>query len=212
MELERANKSVGYSGDSSLVASGISGVWKPDGPGYNYAYVWRVGSISAGDTPESKMSIMQRDPNAIFPFTVVPMDPNTGKPWGPDSVGAPPMGLSEIHLGNSYDLQGATNESVLLPKGHGFGHDPVSVVEATPTSFMFRTLQGHFDGPDSYIRFSTFAKGADVLFMQRGYAPNVNNAKGTAATGITSIWSWRTQARNLAGYPNGPTSPFSVDP
>jgi RHS repeat-associated protein len=219
--LAQANDSVGYEGPPENVASGLeSGIFGDDGPGYNYAYMWKVGTIEDGDTPEGLMWILQGVPNAIFPFTVTPIDPSSGEAWGPDSGGVPPMELQEIRLGNRFMLQNPELEGVLLPKHLPFSEiqtpkltsNPVTVVEVSPTSFMFRTDEGHFDGPGAYIRFSTFTRGNDVMFMQRGYAPNVSDVFGKGATFVTSIWSWRTQARNLAGYPNGPTGPFSVDP
>ncbi|MET7458706.1 RHS repeat-associated core domain-containing protein, partial [Streptomyces sp. NPDC005574] len=205
-ELENANARVGFSGDNRLIGDGP--MWVTEGA--NYAFVWRVGSIEAGDTAESKMGVMQEDPNAIFPFTVQPVDPSTHQSW--DS-GLPPASARRVRVGNEYNLYNVETESVVAPKGWlpTISNSPVRVISATPTSFTFVTLPGHIDGPGAHVSFSTFSSGDDVLLMQRGYAPGASRVVTTVQPLSLYAWAWRTQARNLAGYPNGPTGPLAVD-
>ncbi|WP_371666457.1 FG-GAP-like repeat-containing protein [Streptomyces sp. NBC_00289] len=205
-ELENANARVGFSGDNRLIGTGP--MWVTEGA--NYAFVWRVGSIEAGDTAESKMGVMQEDPNAIFPFTVQPVDPSTHQSW--DS-GLPPASARRVRVGNEYNLYNVETESVVAPKGWlpTISNSPVRVISATPTSFTFVTLPGHIDGPGAHVSFSTFSSGDDVLLMQRGYAPGASRVVTTVQPLSLYGWAWRTQARNLAGYPNGPTGLVAVD-
>ncbi|MFE9139479.1 FG-GAP-like repeat-containing protein [Streptomyces sp. NPDC007355] len=191
--LTAANDRVGYAGDNSLISSNTDSLAKPDGPGYNYAYTWPVGSRAAGDTPRDMMTEFQKDPSRIFPFTLASGDRKI------------PNSPLEITLGAKIDLINPQFESFLVGKGFpAITHSGVEVTSVTPESFTFNTLENHFDGPNAKIDFSLYTDGDKVMFMQRGYAPNVSDFTGVAASLATRVWSWRSQAISLSELSKSP--------
>jgi RHS repeat-associated protein len=118
--------------------------------GYEYVTENEVGSTSQGVTPETAMAHLQFNPNAYFPFDVVP------KAW-------PRTWPPSIQSGAVYDLR-----DVRFPFDWG---NHVVVENVTSTSFTFRTLPDHFDGPDALITFTTYEKDGKVYLQQEAYAP-----------------------------------------
>ena len=83
--------------------------------------------VEPGTTPEEVMAVMQKDPQAVFPF---PIDAE-----GPDA----------IEMGREFGLRPVFLDS-----------EDVTVNERTSTSFGFVAEEDHLRGEDAHLRFRTF--------------------------------------------------------
>jgi RHS repeat-associated protein len=150
---------------------------------YHYTNFHAIGTTANGVTPERVMAALQQDPNHFFPFNVVGLDAAAG------------MG---IKVGETYDLQNV--------RWYGDNGNFVKVIEATSTSFTFLSLEGHFDGPDATIRFSTFEKDGVVYLRHDGNAPFA----GVFNAAIAPAGAWDIQSSNLAIEMSG-AEPYCYD-
>lgn len=142
--------------------------------GYAYKTKHYIGKVTEFMDERAAMGFMKRNPNKIFPFSVVMLD-------GSDTV--------EIINGARLDLQ---NLRYLGDNGNY-----VVVENVTETQFTFRTLKGHFDGPDALISFRTYKEHGKLYLEQSAWAPKAGQVNAVVAPwGATKI-TWPKQAENL---------------
>lgn len=143
--------------------------------GYAYHIEWEIGDVSEGDSAEKAMSILQKRPDAIFPF-------------GVDGT---------ISEGSRVDLR-APLFPILVSAARflDLDHNHCIVQAVSKTSFTFLTEEDHFDGAGSLITFTTFEKDGKVYLSQTGYAPNSGMIVGVGAM-VGAPPSWAIQQYNL---------------
>lgn len=154
----------------------ISIVWDIWADGYKYSCANAIGIAGPGSSPLRAMQVLQSDPDSIFPFTVKSLD-----------------GDRSIRENAVYDLR-----HVRDPLNKFDTKNYVRVTEVTDRSFTFTTLEGHFDGPDGTIKFTTYESGGWVYLRQDAYAPNAPWWNGLIAPLGAKYLTWPQQAWNLA--------------
>jgi hypothetical protein len=156
----------------------------------NYRHEWDLGEMTSRVTAANAMSILQSDPNSIFPFTVKSRS-----------------GISFIRMGEIYDLINTIGPF----KNWGTGADPVQVTAVTSTSFTFTTLAGHHRGPGQTITFETLERleleddgvtmRMHVFLVQRGtYVSSLRHPFTSAfnlGANVGAAGAWALQAHNL---------------
>jgi hypothetical protein len=90
-------------------------------------------------------------------------------------------------------------ETCYLGEGLG-GHNPIHVLDVSPTSFTFLSLPGHFEGPNRFITFSfytdSFTNRLYLAVWSRG--PISPGSVGSVISGVANGF-WKEYATNLAG-------------
>jgi hypothetical protein len=118
-------------------------------PGYAYITFDDLGSVNPLTNAKSVMRMLQSNPQAFFQFRI---ETNDGK------------GVPAIYPGARLVLYARD------PTGN-VGPSPVVVEDVTDTQFTFRTLPGHFDGPNALISFRTYEAGGRVRLQHSAWAP-----------------------------------------
>jgi len=150
--------------------------------GYAYTVKFPVGKVSEYVNARTAMRILKNDPNKIFPFGV---EPKAGT--GPAAI----SNNAELNLVNARSFFMVGKDAITT------GKDPVRVEDATDTQFTFRTLNGHFDGPNALISFRTYEKDGQVYLEQSAFAPNAGEDNAAFAPGGAKKIAWPQQAENL---------------
>jgi len=134
-----------------------------------YTFDWQIGPVTQPFMVQNAMTIIQSNPNLIFPFL----------------------------LQSRYGEQGITLNGVYDLNNVRWLHDnynPVQVVGVTPTSFTFLSLPGNFRGPGATVTFNTYEKDGYLYLQQVGTSEltlmNLISNKG-------ALLSWEVQAQNL---------------
>jgi hypothetical protein len=129
------------------------------------------------------MFALQNDPNAFFPFDVLPTD----------------GGENSIRLGGEYELKNRGSLPYPLPNTRG---NPVRVVEVTPNSFTFETLPGHFDPPGSRITFRTYLDAEKGLHLEHyGATERMADPDNIYVIGpYVADFTWQKQAANMRNW------------
>jgi hypothetical protein len=110
------------------------------GTAHRYVYEWDLGPASDLMTPDSAMTILQAEPDLIFPFGVT--------------------GDTGVELNRVLDL-----DHVRWPGDNG---NPVLVSQVDSTSFTFLTMPGHFRGPGRTIQFTILERDGRLILRQVG--------------------------------------------
>jgi hypothetical protein len=154
--------------------------------GYSYRFDDVVARETGNQLLRAEVEVMsglQAQPSMFFPFNVVGRNGEQG-----------------IIRDGVYDLMNKPGQDAFLPPGSW----PVRVIEVTPTSFTFETLQGHFDPAGSRITFSTWTdQKGDVHLEHHGVADSKNNPNVIYlfAPNMADA-AWQRQSANLRAWMN----------
>jgi len=144
---------------------------------YDYTVVNPVVRSSSGWTAQGVMSMFQKNPTEVFPFTV--------------------KGCSQFKTGAECKLQ--TGLDILLNPNGLVG------VDTTSTSVKFTVIaSGYFDAPGSTITFSTYEDKGMIYLRQDAYSVGSDGYVALALDGVlglppASANTWHQQSLNLVG-------------
>ena len=128
----------------------------PDKGSYRFTNCFQV---EPGTTPEKVMAIMQRDPQAVFPF---PIDAE---------------GSDEIELGREYSLRPIFLDS-----------EEVTVNEQTSTSFGFVAEEDHLRGEGATLRFRTYQNEKGEVCLEQTATYDINIFSPLLDLGSGVMW------------------------
>jgi hypothetical protein len=144
---------------------------------------WVIGPVSAVGSAEDVMDFFIENPRPVFPFDLGECDKNRK-----DAV----CGLG---TGIEWELYG--KRSPIIVTDISTDTSTKILNDSRPTTFEFTTLEGHFAGPGSTIRFRTYEKFGQVYLQQQGNAPNANRLVNSGAGQTIVERIWNDQAYNL---------------